>query len=190
MKRTILPIVGISPAVQAALDDKANSADPFGLGAAFSFLPIFTDSTARATAAANEAVYVRIVGAGTFSSVACRVSTASGNISIGVFADTVVGGVHQPGARVATTGSVTCPASGNASALSLGGSVTVTHGSHWFGFVADNTTATFVTQQVTPLNDPAMYPGVCYAQSSAFPLPTAASSLTSAAKRIPLIRGV
>lgn len=164
--------------------------DPLLLRGPFSFNPALTDSTARAMATANEAVFIRVTGAGTFSSLAVRVQGASGNICAGVYTDTIVGGVHQPGTRVATTGSVACPGSGNSTALALDATVTVSHGSHWIAFAADNVTATFVTQPSFPLNDTVICPGVMYAQASAFPLPTTTGTLTATSKRIPLIRGV
>lgn len=163
--------------------------DPLMLGAAFSFPPLANDPTVRAVNTVSEAVYVRLVGAGTFANVAIRVGTASGNICAGVYLDTIVGGVHQPGARVATTGSVACPASGSAT-IALDGSVTVTHGSHWFAFSADNVTATFVVQNALPMTEIVIFPGNCYVQATAFPLPNPAASLSAAGRRFPLMRGV
>lgn len=90
-------------------------------------------------ATANDAMYYRVRGSGTISKIALIVNVSSGNVSVAVLRGTP--GLTGPGARVATSGAVACPAAGSQE-ISLGGSVTVNEGD-WFAISADNTTATF-----------------------------------------------
>jgi hypothetical protein len=98
---------------------------------------------------ANQASWIRWRGTGTITKIGIQVVVSSGNICAAVYSPT--GGTGhssgqgrdaKPGARKATTGSIACPAAGYRE-LDLGGSVVIEPGD-WFGFAADNTTATFI----------------------------------------------
>lgn len=71
--------------------------------------------------------------------IAIHVGTASGNVSVGVYEGTA--GRSDPGAQLATSGAVACPASGYAE-IALGGAVDMTS-LRWLALSVDNTTATF-----------------------------------------------
>jgi hypothetical protein len=90
-------------------------------------------------AVANDAMYYRVRGSGVISKIAMIINVSSGNVSVAVLRGTP--GLTTPGARIATSGTVACPAAGTQE-ISLGGSVAVNEGD-WFGISVDNTTATF-----------------------------------------------
>lgn len=139
-------------------------ADPLGLGCVTNAMAsaYFVQT---AIPAANFANYTRLMGADTIDALRLFVVNSSGNIEVSIYADDD----GYPGARVLTSGSVACPAGPALAEVSLGGSVTITHGSHWARFSADNTTATFLlvtsTQQVLP------FPGGAYASAGVFAAP-------------------
>lgn len=155
----------------------------------YSFNPAAMDPTARAMNSANQAIYRRVWGAGTISSVRFRVATQSGNVAVAFYSNTTSGGINIPNARLATTGSVACPATGASTTVALDVSLAVTAGM-WVCFVADNTTATFVVNSCFPLGSTEnLGDGTCYEEGSAFPPPATATPL-AAVRRMPLIRGV
>ncbi|MGN8132468.1 hypothetical protein [Paenarthrobacter sp. 22069] len=93
---------------------------------------------------ANHAYYHRITGGGTITKIGLYVATSSGNICVSVYGNTGTGRASMPGARVASSGSVACPAVGYAE-ISLGASVNVSRGDFWFAVSIDNSTATLGT---------------------------------------------
>jgi hypothetical protein len=102
-------------------------------------------ATANNSLSPNSPKFCRVIsGAGLVSSIGLRVQTSSGNIGVAVFRDN---GSDAPGALVAQSASVACPASGQA-AVSLGSTVYVGPGD-WLALTADNLTATFGAAQVT-----------------------------------------
>jgi hypothetical protein len=118
----------------------ASKADPLGLG-----IPCSTDprtATQDMTiGSANRGFFYRVQGGGTISKIALQVQASSGNICVGVYANTGAGRAAAPGARLASSGIVACPATGYAE-VALGASVDVKHGEHWLYFWLDNLTAT------------------------------------------------
>lgn len=92
---------------------------------------------------ANTARYMRTDGADTINRIRVRVGTSSGDISVAVYASTTSSGAPVPGARLATSGAVACPASGDATIV-IDDTVVVPNGS-WMGLSADNTSATFLS---------------------------------------------
>jgi hypothetical protein len=120
----------------------ATSEDPMGLEHAASGPPWYvTGSGVWPTA--NRGLFSRAVGKASISNIGMRVTTASGNISVGLYVNSGSGRTAVPGTRVATSGAVACPIAGDAT-VSIGATVAVTHGSHWFGMSCDNTTAAFI----------------------------------------------
>lgn len=123
---------------------------------------------------ANRAVYVRVPWSGTITKLAIIVGTASGNISLGVYANSGLGSSAAPAARKGTTGAVACPAAGFRE-VALGGSVAVVAGD-WFALSADNTTATFY--RALGAGGPFL-PWLCGKQASAHPVPSPAGAITA-----------
>lgn len=89
----------------------------------------------------NTTRYFRVVEGGTISKIRLGVGTSSGNISVAVHRSSGRGLTAVPGAQVATSGSIACPASGIQD-VALGSTVNVRVGD-WLAIGADNTTATF-----------------------------------------------
>lgn len=103
--------------------------------------PRTSGTTLSALGAANRAMVGRVTSGGTITGITVEVGVASGNISVAVYRNSGSGAAARPGARVATSGAVACPAAG-VQTVPLGGAVTVQPGD-WFALSADNVTATF-----------------------------------------------
>lgn len=104
-----------------------------------------------------------------------QVGVSSGNISVAVYRNTGVGRNAVPGLRAATSGTVTCPASGYAEIL-VTPSVSVSEGD-WLALSVDNSTATF-------LADPAAAPGLLDSlavNGAGHPAPSTVPALSSSA---------
>jgi hypothetical protein len=124
--------------------------------------------------AANQALYLRnLGGAATISSIWLKVGASSGNVCVGVYAGGQ--GRTPPGTRLATSGSIPCPASGEAN-IPLGASAAVDT-TCYFAIVTDNTAATFTSFQagVGGFGLTGFAAGFAYYQSTAFPLPATAA---------------
>lgn len=135
-----------------------------------------TSTDVLAVQGANAAHYLRVIGGGSVSKIGLLVNTQSGNICASVHSNSGTGRLAVPGTRVATTGSIACPAAGYRE-LDLGGSVTVSPGD-WIGLGADNTTAKFGTM-LGSAGDSNIGLGRQFRQASAFPAPSPPSSLTA-----------
>ena len=119
----------------------------------------------RSVGAANRAVYApcSLQAAATITGVRLLVGTQSGNICVGLY--------DSSGSRVATSGSVACPASGLAS-VSFTGNYSASAGRFYLALAADNTTATFGWCESAA---GASGPATSRHEASAFPLPATAS---------------
>lgn len=85
--------------------------DPRGWGLVSSVDPL--QATASSTiGGANRTGYFRIIGAGRITKVGISVITASGNVCVSAYRNTGRGRAARPGQRLATSGSVPCPAVG------------------------------------------------------------------------------
>jgi hypothetical protein len=132
------------------------------------------DPTARAAstssvAVANRAVYIRrSTPAVPISKVLVSVGVQSGNICVAAYDHDVVN--NRPGNRLATSGSVACPAPGEQS-VSLGATVTP----EWLCITVDNITATFSIASSAPSIVANAGRGRTAYQSSAFPAPNPAA---------------
>jgi hypothetical protein len=115
--------------------------DPTGI-----FIPRTADPrsslAAAALSGANVTYWGRVVGGGTVTKLGIQVGAQSGNICVAVYANSGFGINAIPGVRLATSGSVACPAIGYAE-VALDVSVEVLSGQHWFALAADNVVATF-----------------------------------------------
>lgn len=116
---------------------------------------------------ANRTFYFRVTGAGPVSKLGLYVQTSSGNVCLSVYANSGSGRSAAPGARVATTGSIACPALGYAEP-SLGSTVAVTHMDFWFALACDNLTAMFASFS----SNAWAVQGLAAWQDSAFPSPS------------------
>jgi len=147
----------------------AAKADPQNLG-----FPATMDlrqiSSAATVGTANRTHYHRVTGGGTITKIGIYIGAWSGNICVSVYASTGTGRASMPGARVATTGSIPCPAS-NYAEVPLGTSLNIASGDFWFAISADNTTATFGSAGSGTQN----IQGVAAWQDSAFPSPATAT---------------
>lgn len=134
--------------------------------------------SAASTLNANQAVYMRVRSRGYISKIGVHVGTASGNICVGVYANNGSPGTSAaPGAQKATSGSVTCPVAGYAE-VALTAPVFVDEGD-WMAIVADNATATFYRSNTGGFGS-SFAKGFSAFQSTAFPLPSSASTSNSA----------
>jgi hypothetical protein len=118
---------------------------------------------------ANQTQHNRNLGAGTISGIAFTVGTVSGNVCVGVYAGG--GGRGGPTTRLATSGSVPCPASGFVT-VPLGTTLTVNQ-TNYLSLACDNATATFFASGNGGGGNPSGA-GFCYAEG-VFPLPAVAS---------------
>lgn len=133
---------------------------------------IVRSTDALALPGSNQAVYARVRDAGPISKVGLEVGTASGNISVGVYRNTGKGRNAKPGARLATTGAIACPAAGYQE-VTLDKAVWVYAGD-WLAISADNATATFRALLATAAASN-LGKGRQYSQITAHPLPAAAN---------------
>lgn len=152
-----------------------------------SMLWLHMGTTASTTwVASNEARYVRVIGSGTISKIGFDVVAQSGNISVAAYRRTGTGTSAKPGTRLATSGSVACPAIGYAE-VSLGASVTLYDGDY-LAMSADNTTFQFRGNSGPSGN--ALSTVYAFGQATAHPLPSTPTVSTGAASRIPFLIGV
>ena len=124
----------------------------------------------RGVSVANRCRYFRTIGTGQIGSVGVHVAVSSGVIGVAVYDNSGEGQNAVPITRLATSGTVACPAGGFA-AVSIAGTVTMgTTGQHWFALSANNTSATFHTgatsigAEWTPI-------GVAWSEEAAHPPP-------------------
>ena len=143
-------------------------------------------STLQPWAGVNRGVFVRIDRGGSVSKVRIEVGTSSGNISVAAYRNSGVGISSVPsGAPLASSGAVTCPATGIADVL-LGSTVYLNDGD-WLFLSCDNTSATFrgvgnATQGLFSGS------GLYARQDSAHPAPTV--STLGAAAMVPILVGL
>lgn len=146
---------------------------------------IFAANSAVVWQTANLGMYLRSIGSGTITKLGIHVITTSGNISVAVYQGTGVGRARVPGACLATTGAIACPAVGYAE-VSLGSSVTVTN-NDFLAISCDNATASFLG---TSGNASTLSLGLSFTQATVHPFSTAAGTLVSSMFRAPQIVGV
>lgn len=157
------------PAAISGSGAAASKADPLNLGFPYNIDPRLLAAQA-ASNQANRTFYYRASGGGTVNKIGLYVNTASGNICVSVYANTGAGRSAAPGAQVATSGSLACPAAGYAE-IALGGPVTVTTGDFWFAIALDNTVAQISAASTLSVN----IQGVMAWQDTAFPSPATAT---------------
>lgn len=122
------------------------------------------NTVAAGSTTANRRTYHRVRGASlACSKIALLVGTSSGNISVEVYSNTGTGSSARPtGAPRASSGSVACPASGEAQ-VALASSVTISEGD-WIALWCDNATATFGRAPASAMT--AAMPFVCQENST------------------------
>jgi hypothetical protein len=131
---------------------------------------------------ANLVWYYRVTEAGTISKLRLYVVAVSGNICVAAYRNSGSGLASVPGTRLATSGSIVCPASG-INDVSLGASVSVGVGD-WLAIGADNNTATFTGS--TGIGDGTLWAGrVC--TGVVFPAPATPSTAPNNTNLIQLI---
>lgn len=138
------------------------------------------------TSAANSALYYRVRDGADITGIMLEVTTQSGNISVGVFANSGQGRAAVPTVRKATSGAVSCPAVG-VQTVNLAAGVRVEPGD-WIAISADNTTAAFrsgLTSEISTV----LANGLGYKQATAHPLPSSAGTLTAIGGRNILLVG-
>lgn len=136
--------------------------------------------------AANTALYYRVRDGATISKIALEVTTSSGNISVGVYANSGTGRAAVPSALKVSSGAVACPAAG-VQEIALTAPIRVEPGD-WLAISADNATAAF-RSTITAEETSALGNGLCYKQATAHPLPSAPASLTAITGRNILLVG-
>lgn len=157
--------------------------DPYGI--VWNADPLMVTGTQTFTA--NRAQYTRVRTGGTISKIRIQCTVSSGNVCVGVYANTGSGLSAMPGARVATSGSLASAGTG-ARDYSLGASVYVNPGD-WLAFVTDNTSITLAYIGVVTEfgGTPSVWSGRSAYQDTAFPLPSTATPTSGATKPVLLI---
>ena len=117
--------------------------------------------------AANRCAFVRLRDGGPINAVGFEVAVSSGNVSVAAYSNTGTGRAAAPGPRLATSGSVACPAAGFAT-VALGSTISVEAGD-WLALSVDNVTASIVRNTAGSAN---LVAGLAGYQASAFPCPT------------------
>lgn len=158
--------------------------DPFGWGIVITCDPRMGQAAAAVWPGANRGIYLRTMNGGPVSAIGFEVGVQSGNVSVAAFANTGVGKLAVPSTRLATSGTVACPASGYAE-VALGATVNLAPGD-WLFLSCDNTTASFA--RYAPLSA-AFNAGTAYRQDTAHPAPSPAGTL-AATSSIPILVGV
>lgn len=100
-----------------------------------------------ATLGANVIGYykVRCQQSATISGLRVLSTNSTGNVDVGVYADSA----GAPGARLASSGTVACPAGNTLTTVTFTGSVALTAGTdYWFAFVSTSAAATFAAGTV------------------------------------------
>lgn len=136
-------------------------------------------SSSGSVVTANRAYYVRatnmlktVTGV---SQLVLMVANSSGNICVGVYANSGSGRAARPTTRKATTGAIACPGIGVAT-VSLGSTISIDPGD-WLALSCDNTTATFARgSSIVTAQD-----GLTHAQAAAHPLPSSVGTLIAGA---------
>lgn len=161
--------------------------DPLGLGVAMTMDPR-TGFTGAVWPVANRGVYSRLLTGAYISKIGIEVVTSSGNISLGVYRNTGVGMAAVPGARLATTGAVACPAAsaGVLREVALDVPVRAAKGD-WLFMSCDNGTANFIRGLLA--NSSAWNAALCYRQDASHPAPSPAGTL-AATTYVPLMLGI
>lgn len=133
------------------------------------------NATAAAANTASRTSYMRVQGMPLrIAKLATIVGgTQTGNICMAVFANTGSGTAARPGARKATTGSVACPALGEA-VVPLLAAVDVVPGD-WFALACDNATVTFPRFPAVAMGTAGM--AFMAQENSAFPCPAVATPI-------------
>jgi len=120
---------------------------------------------------ADQAFYCRALSSGRISKIGFQVGVQSGTVCVGVYANSGQGRNATPGARKATSGSVSCPAPGYAE-VALTAPVDVRAG-EWLSISVSNTVVTVAASGITSVS--AMGSGMSCYQGSATPLPATAA---------------
>jgi hypothetical protein len=128
----------------------------------------------------NDCHYNRIYHPGTISTIRVSVGVSNGNIGVAVYDQTGTGVSAAPDSRVATSGSIACPAAGLA-AVSIGATIDVGHATSWLALSASGTTATFYSAATIPAG---WHNGVNGAEAAAHPPPATASPSSSRASQL------
>jgi hypothetical protein len=159
--------------------------DPLSLGMAQTFTPALQAVAAAPTA--NVGWYMRLISGGyAFSNIVVGIQTSSGNISVAAYQTSGTGHTAVPATQYQTSGSVACPAQGNA-VVALGGSCTPNI-TDWLAVGCDNGTATFYGNTG---NAVAIASGYNYEQTSltGAVLPAPAGTLAASNARMFYLRG-
>ena len=163
--------------------------DPFGF--VYTIDPRMIASSAANVGAANRAIYMRVTGCNvagvSITKVGFQVGTSSGNVDVGVFANSGSGRSAVAGSRTRNAGSTACPAGGYAE-VSLSASATVNPGD-WLALAIDNQTATLGNCTFGHVSN--IQSGLWGWEASAFTLPsTATPSIASGPARALILVGV
>lgn len=126
-------------------------------------------------AVANDCMYYRVRDGGPITKVTISVGVQSGNICVAAYRNSGIGRNAVPGTRLATSGSVACPA-GDAD-VALGSTVVLLPGD-WLALACDNLVATF-RQMLAAGAASTQGQGRAYKQATAFPCPTTPASLSA-----------
>lgn len=131
-------------------------------------LPPWTSTAARAAGLANRIYYIRnLLGSGLITKVGFQVTTASGNMRIGIHRNTGTGVSARPSTLKGSTTLQAVPASGYRE-LALSAATYVAQG-EWFSIIIDNTTATLQAADAAATST--LYNGVAHVQDGLTDLP-------------------
>lgn len=129
---------------------------------------------------ANDCHYNRVYHGGQIDTIRIVVGVSNGTISVAAYSsDGGTRSLNKPSARIATSGSVACPAAGGAD-VSIAATITLGHFTHWMALSASGTTATFRSANAVPAG---WHMGVNWAQATGHPAPNPAVPASSRASQ-------
>lgn len=159
--------VAVNATVTAgALGNADGIPDPLGAGVPFTFHPALATTTGTLQAGGNIHIH-RSNGGGTITKIALWVGVSAGNIDVAVVRGT--GGVSTPTIRVASSGSVPCPAAGYAE-VSLTAGAVVSAATDYLALGGDSATSTFFTVNAGSGLNAALASSFGYRQTATFPI--------------------
>jgi hypothetical protein len=182
---TSAPYVNESPSTTIRTDGR--EVGPTALGLVYTVDPGESLLSAQTFGTANRCAYMRVQQGGLISKVGLQVGVSSGNVSVAVYRNSGVGRDAVPGARLATSGAVACPAAGFQE-ISLGSTVEVRAGD-WIGFSCDNITASFIASSTAgPIGTASpLHAGRVAFEASAHPCPSTPTPVAGPTRNFVLV---
>jgi len=148
----------------------ANKIDPHGWGFAANYEPMLSIGS-TAIAVNNRAAFFRLTNGGIVSKVRLHIIVSAGTISVAAYRNSGSGTSAVPGTRLATSGSVACPAASSTPAeIALDSTVTLYPGD-WLAISASDATFAAASTGTNTQGAGGRCAGSSYINNLAHPLP-------------------